>query len=227
MIDLNVKGLVQFMAGDDAQRRRVLAAFKFPDVGKPLRTYYREAIPAIRTCVAGEITRVEMLNRADALTKEAAHASRGRRTRLNHNARAIIEYDEKFGDREFRGVRSQRLSYTQGEVKIAVHPELWVLERSQLNIFKLELTTEPLLGDALSIMAQIIYHAARQRGVDVSGRQVGIIELASGEVHVGKRIGVRLERRIAAALENIEALWPTITRSPKRPMPADDATVLM
>lgn len=59
MIDLSVKGLVQFMTGDDAQRRRVLAAFKFPDIGKPLRTYYREAIPTIRSCVAGEITRVQ------------------------------------------------------------------------------------------------------------------------------------------------------------------------
>lgn len=227
MIDLSVKGLVQFMTGDDAQRRRVLAAFKFPDIGKPLRTYYREAIPTIRSCVAGEITRVQLLNRADAITKEAARATGGRRTRLNHNARAIVEYDEKFGDRGFRGVSSRRLSYVQGGVKVAIQPELWVHERNELHIFKLELGTEPLSPDALSIMAQIICHAARQRGIDVSGRQVAVLELASGMIHIGKRIGVRLERRIAAALENIEALWPTIVRPTKRPVHPANAVVLV
>lgn len=96
-----------------------------------------------------------------------------------------------------------------------------------MHIFKFEFGTEPLSPDALSIMAQIICHAARQRDIDVSGRQVGVLELASGMIHTGKRIGVRLERRIAAALENIEALWPTIVRPTKRPVHPANAAVLV
>src|SRR5882724_3655113 len=126
MIDISAKGLIKFMDGDDAQRRKVLAAFKYPDVGKAPRSYYRDAIPAIRQCLVGTITREQMLARATALTKEASTAIGARHTRLMHNARAIVEFDEKFGDRGFRGGPSHRLSYVQRNVKVAVHPELSV-----------------------------------------------------------------------------------------------------
>jgi hypothetical protein len=43
-----------------------------------------------------------------------------------------------------------------------------------------------------------------------------VLEVASGEIHRGRRIGQRLEARITAALENIEAMWPSIRRPPRR-----------
>lgn len=211
MIKISVKGLIKFMEGDDAQRRRDLAAFKYPEVGKAPASYYREAIPAIRQCLAGTITRAQMLESAEALVKAAATAASRRRTRLMHNARGIIiSFDEKFGDRGFRTVTSHRLSYTQRGVRVAVHPELWIFERNQQQILKLELAAEPMNKRALEILAQLIYQAAVQNAVDVTPKQIGIMEVATGEIHRGRRIGPRLESRIAAAIDNIEALWPSI-----------------
>lgn len=214
MININATGLIKFMEGDDAQRRRVLAAFKYPEVGKAPRSYYREAIPAIRQCLAGTITRVQMLARADALVKEASTASGGRHTRLMHNARGIVSFDEHFGDRGFRAGTSHRLSYVQGSVRIAVHPELWIFERNQQHILKLVLAAEAMAPRALEVLAQLIYHAAVQSEVDITPKYVGVIEVATGEIHRGRRISRRLESRIAAAIENIEALWPSIKRPP-------------
>jgi hypothetical protein len=179
------------MEGDDAQRRRVLAAFKYPEVGKAPRSYYREAIPAIRRCLAGAITRAQMLARAAALAKEASSASGGRHARLMHNARGIVSFDEHFGNRGFRSGTSHRLAYTQGGVRIAVHPELWIFERNQQHILKLELAAEPMAARALEVLAQLIYHAAVQNDVDTTPKQVGVIEVATGEIHRGRRIGRR------------------------------------
>lgn len=215
MIEISAKGLIKYMEGDDVQRRRVLAAFKFPEVGKAPRTYYRDAIPAIRQHLQGTLTKAQMLARAEALVKEAATSTGGRHTRLMHNARGIIAFDEHFGDRGFRAMTSHRLSYVQGNVKVAVHPELWVMERNEQQIFKLELATEALSSRALETLAQLIYHAAMQHEVPISPKQAGVLEVATGEIHRGKKIGPRLGSRIAAALENIEALWPSIKRPPR------------
>ena len=216
MIEINVKGLVQFMLGDDVRRRSVLAAFKFPEVAQAPRRYYREALPTIRALVTGEISLLQMTNRADILTKEAAAAPGGRQVRLLHNARAIIEFAEKFGNRGFTGERPQRLSYLHGNVKVAVHPELWVREKHQLRILKLELGAEGLEQRFINTMAQLIFHAARQHNLEIAPSQAGVLELASGEVFTAKRFGTRLENRVNAAIENIEALWPTIKRRTSR-----------
>jgi hypothetical protein len=212
MIAINVKGLIKYMEADDAQKRGILADYKFPDVGKAPIRYYRDAHPAIWQCLAGKITRGQMLARGEALTKEAMVATVARRARLNHNARAIIEFDEHFGDRGLRAEPSHRLYFAQGGVRVGVHPELWVYERDERHILKLELGTESLSDRALATLAQLVYHAAVQSGWEIDPRQAGIVQVATGEVHRGKRIGPRLEHRIAAALENIEAIWPSITR---------------
>lgn len=212
MIAINAKGLIKYMEADDAKKRAVLADFKFPEVDKAPTRYYREAQPAIWQCLAGKITRGQMLARAEALTKEAMATTAARRTRLNHNARAIVEFDEHFGDRGLRAEPSHRLYFVHGGVRVGVHPELWVVERAEQHVLKLELGTESLSEGALGTLAQLIYHAAVQSGWTLEARQTGVVQVATGEIHRGKRIGPRLERRIAAALENIEAIWPSITR---------------
>jgi len=212
MIRTSVKGVIKFMESDDAQRRRVLAAFKYAEAGRAPRSYYREAIPAIRQCLAGAITRPQMRARADALRHEASTSSGGRHTRLMHNARGILSFDENFGGRGFRAATSHRLSYVQGGVRIAVHPELWVFDGDEEFILKLELAVAPLDGCALQILAQLIYQATVQNALDITPDHIGIMEVAAGKIHRGRRIGPRLESRIAAALENIEALWPSIKR---------------
>lgn len=214
MIEISAKGLIKYMEGDDAQRRRVLADFKFPDVGKAPRSYYRDALAAIKQCLGRKISRAQMLARAETLTTEAVGTIPARRLRLMHNARAIIAFDESFGDRGLSAGTSHRLSYVQAGVKVAVHPELWIVERNQQHVLKLELASEPLPSRALETLAQLIYHGAKQHDLDVTPRQVGVLEVATGEIHRGRRIGPRLEARISAALENIEAMWPSIKRPP-------------
>lgn len=212
MIRMSVKGLIRYMEGDEVAKRRVLTEFKFPDEGKAASSYYREATPAICQCVTGKISSMQMLARAEILVREAESAPPTRRARLRHNARAIVDFHEHFGDMSLQGGQSQRLSYVQGGVRVAVHPELWFVQRGEQHLLKLELGTESLSTDALQTLAQLLYHAASQAGLALAPRQVGVLEVATGKIHRGKRVGPRLERRLAAALENIEAIWPSIKK---------------
>lgn len=212
MIRVSFKGLAKFMTGNDRQRRKVLHDFKYPrdDESRAQATYYREARNFIAVYHSAGHPNTWLLDRARSLADNARVSSGQTKTRLNNNARALREYEHHFSTRNFIILSDLRFRLVFGNVELSVIPDLHVQEGNKNKIIKLEFSKEEPDEEVVKLMSQILFEAAAQSGRNFTSSCVLYLDVPRGVEHRGARLGSKRAGEIAAACQNIEALWPGI-----------------
>lgn len=212
-IKLSFKAFVDFLYADHVGQRAVLAPFKFPDdESQAKRTYYYQAIAAIRLRHGGTYSRIAFLAKAARLEVDAARAFGRRRTRLLHNARIIKLYDAYVGDKPAEALAIPKgWSLTRGHVVVGVNPDLHLRGRKHSMIVKLWTTVAPPTPTQIKALTQIMHAAAHGAGASLPSSAFFVIDVARGTLHRGARVGSRMQREIEAGLDNVAAIWPTLT----------------
>lgn len=208
---ISVKGLAKFMTSGEAAKRKILKDFKFPNPeGGVQAAYYVEARHAIAQYHNSGNDPAVIVAEVQRLGQKAYRATGGKRTRLEHNMRALQSYLENFGREEFKVLATPSISLRKGDVVVSARPDLFVRHDGREKLIKLDLGTSTPIPRVINITIQVIYDAALSDGIEVLPKDVIYIDVARAEAHLGARVRTRLRTEIQAACQNIEALWPTI-----------------
>jgi len=207
---ITVKGLAKFMTSGAATQRKILRDFKFPDPeGGVQAAYYAEARRAIAEYHNSGNDPSVIAYEVETLGNKAYHASGRRRTRFEHNIRALQSYLENFGHANFRVLSTPSLALTHGNVVVSAIPDLYVRHQGRKKLIKLDLGTKAPDTKLVNIILQVIYDAALGDG-SLQANDVIYLDVPRAKAYRGARIRTRLRTEIQAACQNIEALWPTI-----------------
>ena len=162
MIRMSVKGLAKYMISGPAAQRKVLRDFKYPREDEPMamRLYYEDAGDCIETFLRSGYERQWLRAEGEALAVRAAGAEGRQRTRLQHNARAVRQYEQYFGGRQFQLRASLNLSIAFSGVQVKVVPDLNVIEGTRAKIIKLEFSLTPPSDALIAIIVQTMFEAA-------------------------------------------------------------------
>jgi hypothetical protein len=213
MIKIGLKGLVKFMTAKPAAQRKVLRDYKYPKPeGHAQALYYQDAVRAIgRYHRDGSQPLSWLEGEAQRFLSEAQAASGTRRTRLRHNARALNQYGEYFGTRNWIAAPLEKLpALVYGSVQVNVKADLRVLEGNKEWLIKFEFSEKESSVDAVKVMTQLLFESARQRWPGLPSSAVLYVDVAHGTAHKGARLGARVSKDIDAACKNIEAIWDSI-----------------
>jgi len=218
-IRINVKGLVKFMTATAAGQCKVLQDYKYPSTAEPgsMRAYYNEAQRSIKEFHRNGHERDWLRAQAARLDDNARFQTERRSAdRLRHNARALLQYEEHFGDRQYVLLPDQRLSLLFADVRVRVVPDMFVQDRTRDKIIVLGFQKNELTEREIKIHTQCVYEAALQVLPELESSSVLLCEISCGVAHRGARAGSRMRREIEASCENISALWDSIAPPPRR-----------
>jgi hypothetical protein len=213
MIRLSVKTLAKYMTASPAVQRTILRNAKFPaeDEAYAMRLYYREAVDRIEAFHRNNHDTAWMLAKAEDLAQLAALQGGPSRTRLRHNSRAVRQYSQNFGARQFVPQAAYRLRLDVGSVRISSAPDLSVIEAGKQKAIKLHFSSTAPDPDVVKIVSQCMFAAAQGQLANVTGSSVLYLDVARGDEYRGARAGARTMREIEAACETISVLWEAIT----------------
>jgi len=216
---ISMKGLARFMTEDAVKQRKTLFTYKYPDdrESKAQRAYYRDATQAIERFHAVVRNSSWLLNRAVPLETEAMALSDEqwrRKTRLNHNARAMREYANSFGNRRFKLLDRVSFSLAHQSVNVNVFPDLRVEERGLEKWIKFDFTAgetdDKLRKRKWKIMCQLMLAVCDQEGLGLPSGRFLVLEPSSGREHREARYGARIGAEILATCANIASIWHSI-----------------
>jgi len=212
MIKLSLKGFADFMNAGAAKQRTILRQYKYPDEDEARAKiiYYREARDRIcayhKACEHPDWFETQAAGLAILAASSGKHA----RSRLNHNARALLQYREHFAERKYQVLDEVVLRYSVGEVTISVVPDLHVIEDGSEKIIKLEFSKNQPLDRFVKIVSQVMFQSAADAGLDLPSSSVLYMDVPRNKTYKGARAKARLIRDVEATCRNISALWPSI-----------------
>lgn len=209
MIRMSLKGLAKFMLASDSGKRTILRNYKYPSPEAQIQAlYYREARDFIKAFYKNNHPREWLRQEADKLQVLSNEATDITAVRLKHNARALQQYEEHFGDRRFEILKDQKLQLAIGPLVVSILPDLHVRERGNEELIKLEFSqTEP---DArvVRILTQVMSEAVNQSLLgDID---VFLIDVPRAKVYRGSKTGIRMTRELSDASDNIAAIWDRV-----------------
>jgi hypothetical protein len=211
MIRITLKGLAKFMTATPAQQRKILRDFKYPkEEGLAQAVYYKEARDFIYSKHKNNRPTSWLVDRAAQIQLLASAAAGNTKTRLGHNARALQEYAQHFGDRHFDVLGDLDVSLSIAGVRVKINPDLHVREGETEKLIKLEFSNKPPDQQVVRIICQTLYEGAQQGGRVFQPAAVLYLDVPRGEVYRGARTRSRLRGEIDAACQNIAALWDRI-----------------
>lgn len=212
MKKISLKGFAQIMTAAPARQRTLLRYHKYPSEDEPRARilYYRGARDRISAYHALEHEPDWLVQQARDFEQLAKASSGQRKTRLNHNGRALREYHRHFASRKFEILDDMVLTLECGDVRITVRPDLHVNERNKEKIIKLEFGVKKPSPDEIKIISQVMYEAAEQAGMSITSASVALLDVPRGAQHRGARLGSRRKADIEATRQIIDALWDDI-----------------
>ncbi len=212
MIKVSVKGLAKFMTARPAGQRTILRGYKYPteDEARAQITYYREARDRIAAFHAEGHDAEWLRGQAAQLSQLGGALGGHSETRLRHNARGLRQYAIAFGSVTYEVLGDLRLGVVHHGVRITVVPDLHVRDHGKEKVLKFEFASEAPDVEAVRIVSQVMYEAARGTVQDLTSASVAYIDVPRGVIHRGARAGARRVRDIEAACQAIAALWPDI-----------------
>ena len=212
MIQLSVRGLAKYMTSRHATQLKILRDYKYPNDPEPhaMRLYYREARDCVEAFHRSNNNRPWLRGKAGDLNQMASLVSGPARARLRHNARALTQYEEHFGERHFEIGKPMRLYLDVDRVRISTAPELHVSEGSREKLIRLDFAAEQPSDDVIKIICQTTFSAAEAAGLGLPASSILHLDVARGRETRGARSGARVRADIEAACRGIAALWDSI-----------------
>lgn len=211
MIKITAKGLAKFMTAGESRKRTILRDFKHPDPeGFAQANYYHEAREAIRQFLKGETDLAGLNQRAVALRVDALGASGSTVTRLRSNARAIVQFAKNLPNLVCEVLDDVLLSLSHNGVRVSTSPDLHVRFRGRDTLLRFEFSRQPLPALIPRIMCQLMADACTVKGIPIAPKDCLYVDVARGALYSRAKARARSSKDIIAAMENIEAIWPTV-----------------
>lgn len=217
MISIGLKGLAKFMTAAPAAQRKILIDHKFPKYeGEAQAQYYREARRFIRAYhQKGNPEGQLSLNADEVRTLAQVHGGMSG-IRLRHNSRALREYEQCWGRKQFEVLSPISLALQFHGVRISVFPDLHVMEDGVEKIVKFEFSRDEPDAHLIKIMSQTMFEAALEGGLVLSAAGVLVLDVHRKKAHKGARVGSKIKRDIEAACQTIAAVWPGLEPATSR-----------
>lgn len=212
MKKISLKGFAQIMLASPSRQRTLLRYYKYPSEDEPRARilYYRDARDRISAYHAQGHEARWLVEQAISFEGLAKASSGPRKTRLNHNGRALRAYAKHFASRNLEILRDQLLTLQFGDVRITVRPDLHVVERKKEKIIKLEFGVNEPSGQEIQIISQAMFEAAEQAGMNFTPASIQYVDVPRGVLHRGARLGSRRRGDIEATCQIIDAIWDDI-----------------
>jgi hypothetical protein len=209
MKKISLKGFAQIMLASPARQRTLLRYHKYPSEDEPRARilYYRDARDRIIAYHSLGHDPEWLVDEARALERLASASVGPRKTRLNHNGRALRAYAKHFASRNFEILDDVLFNLVFGDVQITVRPDLHVVERNKEKLIKLEFGVVEPSGDEIKIISQAMFEAAEQEGMKITAASILLLDVPRGVEHKGARMGSRRRRDIEATCQIIDAIW--------------------
>lgn len=209
MIRMSLKGLAKFMLASDSGKRTILRNYKYPSPEAHIQAlYYREARDFIKAFYKNGHPLLWLHQEADKLLTLSQEATDTTRVRLGHNARALHQYAENFGDRQFEILKDQKLQMSLGELVVSIIPDLHVRERNQEMLVKLEFSQVEPDARVVRILTQVMSEAANQ--ANLGDVDIFLFDVPRAKVYRGSKTGLRMSRELMDASDNITAIWDRV-----------------
>lgn len=200
------------MIASERRKRSILYCYKYPheDEAKAKILYYREARDRISIYHASG-AEIDWLHNQAAELEALAKVSIGRRRiRFQHNSRALHQYAQHFGTRNFKILDDESFNLVLDDVIVSVYPDLHVVEGKFEKYIKLEFTTNQLSKDYIAIVSQALFEAINTAGRKIPASCILLLDVSQGVEYRGARMRARMRSEIIAACQNISAIWDAI-----------------
>jgi len=213
VIKLGMKGLAKYMIARDAQKRKILRDYKFPDPeGNVQAIYYREARDFIIAYHKNGHDPEWLDKMAMQLRTLASSATGQAKTRYRNNASALEQYRKYFSKKKYKVLPDFKAKlYIEG-VFLTIIADLHVQEGKSEKIIKLEFTKKEPPRDVPKIICQLMYEAAIKAKLRFKSNQVLCFDVPRGTIYKDARAQARMMRNIEAACKNIGSIWNGIDK---------------
>lgn len=212
---ITLNGLAKFMLAPAAHQWQIVAEYKHPKAREPqaMKRYYYEAEQGIKALHRDKHGPGWLTAQAGVLRTTASGAVQQTRSRLEHNARVLEQYDVHFSGRPFDLLKREKWTLTYGDVTVKVRPHMVVDEgkRSKKEkavlLWMPEKAPEPLRA---KILTQGLFEASTAAGKGYTSSCALLLDVQHGQEERGARLGARLSRDMRAACQTISAIWDQI-----------------
>lgn len=200
------------MSASAVKQRSIIRQYKYPtqEEAHAKIIYYRESRDIIKAFHAARHPIEFLRDQSERLLRLALGNTGTTKTRLRNNSRALMQYADFFGEKEYEilGDVGYRLNFA--DVTITVYPDLHVLENGIEKIIKLDFDAKEPDKDFVMIMSQCLYEGAKSAGQDLKSSCVLYADVPRGRLHKGARAGSRTLRNIEATCQTIADIWDRI-----------------
>jgi hypothetical protein len=211
---ISVKLLADFMTASPARQRTIIRDAKYPQLknGKkrPQIVRYSEARAAIRDYheanndVSVLLAAIERLNR-----KKAAKAGENM-SRIDDNIRALTLYMKYYSNTPFTILTTPKLIYRFEQVEVSAAPDLYVEEKGERKLIKIDLNQKKLREDAVDIIMKVMAEASAEIELGVKPKDVVYLDVTRQMQYTGKKLNKALKKNIDAALATVQDMWASI-----------------
>jgi hypothetical protein len=211
MIRLSVRDMAQYLVSDEAARLHLLRERKYNALDGGARArFYSESRTSIAAFHRGALSRDAVEAKIVTMRYEAKYSNPLPRAELLGNADVLERYMYYQGHRELRLAPPPAADLVRGEVEIRVRPSLFAIEDdSARRLIFLELREKP-NAPAMRVIAELAFEAFRSVLRHLPPQSVQVIDVRRGMVTELQQAGPSIGRELAAACQEIAAVWPTL-----------------
>jgi hypothetical protein len=210
MIKIGLKGLAKFIASSPAAQRKVLRDYKYPKrEGEAQALYYREARLLIRRNHLRGNPEGWLSARSQELSLKAQTQSGAGALRACHNARALPEYNQFWGNKTFEILGDLSLSLSYSGVTISIYPDLHVREAAWRESSSWS-SHQGHRVTSSSGLSQAMFEAASAAGLNLWSADILLVDVPRKTVYRGARMRSRTAKDIEAAYQTIADIWPSL-----------------
>jgi hypothetical protein len=209
---ISFKGLAQFMTASAAKQRTIVKQYKYPaeEEAHAKIIYYRASRDIIKAFHTDNQP-IEFLNdHSDRLLRLSLGNTGATKIRLRNNSRAVMQYGENFGTKEFDVMDDVGYKLEIAGVIIIVSPDLHVMEKGVEKILKLDFDAKEPGTDFIKIMSQCLYEAALRAWHRIATSTALYVDVPRGKMYKGARAGSRTMRNIEASCQTLSDIWDSI-----------------
>jgi hypothetical protein len=227
-IKFGLSEFAAYMAAGAGSRRTQLTAKKFPkEEDKIPSQYYAPVVKLLRNYhVEGhksEWLELEAVNQdakalsaVEGVSLEEKMKAKFKADKHGNFARVLRAYKQYFSNKKYRVLEQIDLPYSVGNVRISIRPDLHVIQGKTEKLIKFwckdeKVTNRPKLLE-IRVMTQLMLEAANMHGHLLSGSQILLLDVETGETHKGAKLGAHLGKDIIAECQTMEAVWPTLKK---------------
>ena len=127
-----------------------------------------------------------------------------------NNARTITDYAKHYGSGEILDLEAFVGTVEYGRVQIRISPDLVGVVKGRKKFIRLEHGKDEPNPRYCSVMCQLMYMAALERGLELPVSDFIVRQIAGKKDFATARNGARLVADIDATCRNIEGIWETL-----------------